>query len=358
MLTPTNASLVAADHHVALCASTSSVHQLKGDLGSQSSPSHACLRLLCPQLYHVRDLNPRTSNTSANAVATPVKVAQQSGGSREEYVSMEKLARVKKGAKYVFDQHAHHLPPVPSIPLVEATMVPAKPLFDPQTLEAGNPETIVSRPIYLQTGTDEVHSFAVDLSALHPDIIFSIVLSNTPGTDLAGKQSTTILVRNGVTATAARKSVGKKTKWFYHGKPMNDGDMRLFVSVGRDQMTFAYQEGGKWCVHGDCPVSKLKERDIGYVKRMPFYVTVYTKNKGTLKKEEEPAVVRFLDTQGQGWIHDGVEDEEEVAEELELEEEVEESDGGFEIIGHEEAREEQGAQEDEGLLGGLEGMSL
>jgi hypothetical protein len=140
-----------------------------------------------------------------------VHVAQQGGGFLEEYVSMAKLERVKHNAKTVYDKHKHHLPAVPSVPLVPATSVPATPLFAPQTIFAGEPAAFVSTPIYLQTGTDEVHSFAVDLSELNPNVVFSIILSNKPGTDLGGKNATTILVRNGVTATAARKRDGSIT---------------------------------------------------------------------------------------------------------------------------------------------------
>lgn len=78
-------------------------------------------------------------------------------------------------------------------------------------------------------------------------------------------------MRNDVTATAARKLVGKKTQWLHHGKPMNDGDIRLYVSVGRDQMAFAYREGGDMIVHGDCPVSRLRKQDIGHVEGVPFF---------------------------------------------------------------------------------------
>jgi hypothetical protein len=193
---------------------------------------------------------------------------------------MKKLHAVKEDVKKIYEQHKRHLPEVPKLPLVEATMVPAKSLFEPQEIIAGRPETVTSEAIFLQTGSDEVHSFAVDLSGLHPDVIFSVILSNSEKpTDLTGNEPGTILVRNGVTATAARKLANQATVWFYHGKPMNDGDMRLYVTIGRDQMTFAYYEDGRLYVHGDCPVSRLSVDHIGNVKNVPFYVHIYTKNK-------------------------------------------------------------------------------
>jgi hypothetical protein len=194
---------------------------------------------------------------------------------------MARLQSVKKDAKNVYEQYKRYLPDVPKLPLVEATMVPAKNLFAPQEITVGLAETTVtSKPIYLQNGSDEIHSFAIDLSGLHADVVFSVILSNTETpTDLVGNNPSTILVRNGVTATAARKLANKETVWFYHGKPMNDGDMRLHVTIGRDQMTFAYYEDGHLYVHGDCPVSRLSVDHIGDVKGIPFYVHIYAKDK-------------------------------------------------------------------------------
>ncbi|OAL47014.1 hypothetical protein IQ07DRAFT_647285 [Pyrenochaeta sp. DS3sAY3a] len=252
-------------------------------------------------------------------------VAQQSGGARPEYVSMELLRAVKEEAKNTFNKHKHHLPEVPRIPLVEAAMVPAKSLFNPQRLEAGSPDKLTSEPIYLQTGTDEVHSFAVDLSGLHPGIIFSVILSNS--NDLVGKKADTILVRNGVTATAACKLANRKTIWFYHGKPMNDGDMRLHVTIGKDQMTFAYYEDGHLYVHGDCPVSRLSVDHIGDVKGMPFFVHIYTKDKtvGTTQFKG-PAEIEILNIDGKGYIHESIGEDER-------------QDFGFELIDFSEAEE-------------------
>jgi hypothetical protein len=218
---------------------------------------------------------------------------------------MERLQTIKKDALATYKKHKKLFPRVPRVPLVEATMVPATSLFAPQTFKAGKPGTIISEPIFLQTGSNEVHSFAIDLSGLHPGIVFSVVLSNS--SDLQGKGSKTILVRNGVTATAARKRVNEKAVWFYHGKPMNDGDMRLHVSIGRDQMTFAYYEDGddRLYVHGDCPVSRLSVDEIGDVKDIPFHVYIYTKDKNAGTRQHLwPATLEILDIEGKGYIHE------------------------------------------------------
>jgi hypothetical protein len=101
---------------------------------------------------------------------------------------------------------------VPKIPLVEATIVLAKRLFAPQEIEAGCPEIVTSETIYLQTESDEAHSSAIDLSGLHIGIIFSVILSNS--NDLLSRKPGTILIRNGVTATVARKLAKQKTMCF------------------------------------------------------------------------------------------------------------------------------------------------
>ncbi|CAH0052383.1 unnamed protein product [Clonostachys solani] len=224
-------------------------------------------------------------------------VTQESGLDRPEYVSMEMLRNVKLYARSSYNTHKDRMPAIPQIPLVEATMVEAKKLDFPPEIIAGETERVTAGPIYLQTGESAAHSFAVDLSRLHEGIIFSVVLSNSE-TDLLGKKSDTVLVRNGVTASAARKRAGEKTRWFYHGKPMNDGDMRLHVTIGADQMTLVYNSNGRRYVHGDCPLSRLTPLEIGDVRGVPFYVHVYTK-----KKSGRPAKITLLDTDGKGYLH-------------------------------------------------------
>lgn len=262
---------------------------------------------------------------------------------------MEQLHRVKRDAKKTYEQHKSRLPNVPEIPLVEATMVPAKSLFSPHQIKAGNPGTVTSEPIYLQTGSDEVHSFAVDLSSLHAGIIFSVILCNS--NDLLGKKKGTILVRNGVTATAARKLADKDIAWFYHGKPMNDGDMRLHVTIGRDQMTFAYHDDAGDClyVHGDCPVSWLSASHIGDVRGVPFYVHIYTKDKTeNTSGYKGPVTISVLEIDGKGYIHEPVGEDER-------------NDFGFELIHHLDTISEQDvdpAAQDHELTSGLAKMVL
>lgn len=277
-------------------------------------------------------------------------VSQQSGYELPEYVTMEKLEYVKNEAEKTYKMYKNRLPPVPRIPLIQATAVPANPLFEPQELLAGHPETLTSAPIFLQTGSDEVYSFAVDLSRLHKDIVFSVVLSNSL-TDLVGKQKSTILVRNGVTATAARKRADQATMWFYHGKPMNDGEMMLHVTIGRDQMTFAYYEDDKLYVHGDCPVSRLSAEHIGDVRGIPFYVHIYTRNKKG--KLGEPVTIDLLDIAGEGYIYEstGKEASKDYGIEL-IKPDVKR--GGPEAV----TKKEERAEWDDGLMDGMAGLLL
>ncbi|KAH8662463.1 hypothetical protein BX600DRAFT_437855 [Xylariales sp. PMI_506] len=224
-------------------------------------------------------------------------VPQETGSDRPESVSMEKLGRVKLYAKESYDEHKHRMPAVPQIPLVEATMVQAQEMEFPREIIAGEPEKVTAGPIMLQSDDSTVYSFAVDLSELHEGIVFSLILSNSE-TDLVGKKSDTVLVRNGVTATAARKRAGQSTRWFYHGKPMNDGDMRLHVTIGADQMTLVYNSNGRRYVHGDCPLSRLTALEIGDVRGVPFYMHIYTK-----RKSGPPAKITLLPTDGKGYLH-------------------------------------------------------
>lgn len=79
---------------------------------------------------------------------------------------------------------------------------------------------------------------------------------------------------------------------------MNDGDMRLHVTITSDQMTFAYCSDVRLYVHGDCPVSRLTEGQIGDVRGIPFYVHIYLK-----KKSVESVKVIFLNTEEKGLVH-------------------------------------------------------
>lgn len=225
-------------------------------------------------------------------------VPQQAGGDRDEPVSMGKLHEVKAAARATFQEYRDRLPPIPAIPAIAATPIPAEQMPFPSKITTSEGEKFTSGPIYLQTKDSTAHTFAMDLTGLHPGIVFSIVLSSSTS-DIAGRKPDVIIVRNGVTATAARKRAGESTKWFYHGKPMDEKIARLHVTIGRGQMTLAYEAEGRMVVHGDSPVSRLGVFQIGDVSGLPFYVHVVMK-----RKSGGEAWVTFLDTEGKGYVHD------------------------------------------------------
>jgi len=139
----------------------------------------------------------------------------------------------------------------------------------------------------------------MDLNNLHPGVVFSVLLSNKADSDRIGNEPGTILLRNGVTGTAAKKTEGNKVMWFYHGKPLNDG--HLSVCITQDQFTMAYQTDGtgseSFIIHGDTPISKLGKAQIGNVENIPFYCIFLKRKSGPI------GFINVLDQKGRGYIH-------------------------------------------------------
>lgn len=226
-------------------------------------------------------------------------VPQEYGPDQAEYVTMEKLSAIKSNVAVAYQKYKCNLPHIPQVPLVTAKIVAAIPMSFPNKMTVDRSATFSFGPLYLQNNSLQNFTVALDLSELHAGIVFSVVLSNSK-TDLVGKSRDTVLVRNGVTATAARKSLNDpQTKWFYHGKPMNDGNMLLHVTIGQNQMTFAYDVDGRKVVHGDCAVSRLGELQLGRVSSIPFYLNLFLK-----RKSGKPISIYTVDTKNTGFIHD------------------------------------------------------
>jgi ubiquitin-protein ligase len=229
-------------------------------------------------------------------------VPQQYGNEVAEFVSMEKLATVYKNVKEAFEQYKHLVPAMPEIKLIDAIPVKANMLKLPYSIESrgDNKDLIISSdPFYLQTNDEKNNvTFGVDLSFLHSGIVFSIILSNSK-TDPTGSNNSTILVRNGVTATAAKKREGENIRWFYHGKPMNQDKLRMIVTVANNQFTMTYLENKRVIVHGDCPVSFLGKPELGNVEGIPFYINILLKKKSGFK-----AKVNIFKPES-GYLHPG-----------------------------------------------------
>ena len=240
------------------------------------------------------------------------QVPQEYGGEIYEFVSMEKLDDIKRSVNETYMLHHSKFPILPTIPTIPATSVKASALKfthirgqHPATkLYFNGVDTFVSDPFYLQKNDGGSFSALLDLRDLHPGVVFSVILSNQPGTDHIGKLRDTILLRNGVTGTAAKKVFNRPLRWFYHGKPLNEGDLLLYITVTQDQFTMAYKSNStqddKFLVHGDTPISKLGPAQIGNVDGVPFYLSLFLKLKHGTR-----GFITTLDQRGIGYVHGG-----------------------------------------------------
>lgn len=243
------------------------------------------------------------------ALVTP-RVPQEYGGDVLEYVSMEKLEGIKRQVHQTYLEHKDRIPRLPVVPTITATSIRAKPFRfthirghrPTKRLDFTGHDVYVSQPISIQGTRPESWSALLDLNNLHPSVVFSVVLSNKPGTDLFGNENETILLRNGVTGTAAKKVANNKLLWFYHGKPLNDGNLSVSITVTQDQFTMSYHADGTahdtFLVHGDTPISKLGKAQIGDVENMSFYLNIYLK-----LKSGRPGFINVLDQKGRGYVH-------------------------------------------------------
>jgi hypothetical protein len=223
---------------------------------------------------------------------------------------MEKLETIKAEVNRTYLDNKDWIPRLPTVPTIAAKSISAKPFIFTQrkrgspttSLDFGGNDTYVSQPFYLQNGSSDAWSTVLDLNNLHAGIVFSVILSNKPGTDNFGTHNDTILLRNGVTGTAAKKISQDKILWFYHGKPLNDGHLSVSVTVTQDQFTLAYKADGTardtFIVHGDTPVSKLGRAQIGDVAGIPFYLSIFLKRKGG-----RGGFINVLDQRRLGYIH-------------------------------------------------------
>ncbi|KAJ5610144.1 hypothetical protein N7510_006863 [Penicillium lagena] len=242
------------------------------------------------------------------ALVTP-RVPQEYGADKPEFVSMGKLRDIKQSVQATYLTHKHKIPHLPAMPTIPATSIPAQPFSftrlgmtaPSKLLEFKNDDTYISQEIYLQDPENpQAWSTVLDVKDLHPGVVFSVILSNKPGTDHTGRKSDTILLRNGVTGTAAKKLADRPIVWFYHGKPLNDQNLTVCITVTNDQFTISYKADGtdSFLVHGDTPISKLGRAQIGDVKGVPFYLNIFLK-----RKSGEEGLIRVLDQKQAGFIH-------------------------------------------------------
>lgn len=237
------------------------------------------------------------------------RVPQTYGSDRAEFVTMDTLDQIKKSVHKTYQEHKNRIPYLPTIPTIRAASVAAKPFIftrlDDETpldsLQFQAEDKYVSQPFYLQDPQDpQSWSTVLDLRNLHPGVVFSVILSNKRGTDVTGRKNDTILLRNGVTGTAAKKQKNEPIRWFYHGKPLNDQNLSVCVTVTSDQFVISYKDddANTFIVHGDTPISKLRKAQIGNVAGMPFYVTILLKRKSGAE-----GFINVLDQKQVGFVH-------------------------------------------------------
>ena len=209
------------------------------------------------------------------------QVPQMGGSDKDEFVTMEKLAESYQNVINTMKKYSKYIADIPNLPSNLATEIIAKQLYFPDVIDVNKAEMqFVSDAFKLQTAKSYV--CGVDLSNLTSNYVFSVVLTND-STDLTGRKASTILFRNGVTASAAIKTPkNNTTKWYYHGKPFNCKNLKLVVTITPREFTFAYTDettDNRWLIHGDYPVCLLDEASAGNLKNKDFYLVLYFKRK-------------------------------------------------------------------------------
>lgn len=215
-----------------------------------------------------------------------ISVPQMHGPEEKEFVSMEKLNDIYRSVEKTY-KDLEKIMPVGRV--IEKNL--ASPIdtaifrFRFDKVSTKRETTLMSELIPIHNNKivgpfnkeRKPYSIGIDLSDLQSNksTVFSIVLTTDP-TDLTGKKPDTILFRNGVTGTAAKKEADKKTIWFYHGIPLNDSDLKIIVTVTDYQFTISYLDikTGRYYIHGDYPIAYFRE---DYSKK--FYLCLYLKNK-------------------------------------------------------------------------------
>jgi len=159
-------------------------------------------------------------------------------------------------------------------------------------------EVLASEPITLQ---DKPWTAEFKLNDLSAEYVLSFILTNDVK-DIKGTKNSTVIFRNGVTATAAKKLPNKKLSWFYHGKPLNNGDMLLNITITKKQFLFSYQDestNGEWIIHGDTPLTRFDKKSRWRFIKSKLLL-------GDIRKEQEQKIGRkilFRADIYQCWVH-------------------------------------------------------
>ena len=266
---------------------------------NNKSESSLCFDILKSKSHYENSSTWKPSYTLSSVISALMQsivsfnVPQMHGGEHQEFVSMESLEVGYKNVQETINKYTKYIGDIPEIPAnlpieKDAGLLnfPKIIKVEPQTLnlklkvEGGMFEfTVKSQRFKINEDTSFTCGF--NLNNLTPNYVFSIVLTTNPE-DLVGKKSNTILFRNGVTGSAAIKTNEKKIKWFYHGKPLNQTNLNLIITISNNQFIMSYQDittKDKWVIHGDYPVAFLDKKSVGNISNKDFYLVLYFKRK-------------------------------------------------------------------------------
>src|SRR5574343_600207 len=146
-----------------------------------------------------------------------INVPQEYGSDIKEFVSMEKLESIYKNVSTTYNKYSQYIPEearVESCVINKVSPVPIetnKLEFIQNSFSAMTEMVLESNPFKLSDIKDSL-SIGIDCSNLYKNMstVFSIVLTTNPD-DLTGKKNETVLFRNGVTGTAAKKVPYRQT---------------------------------------------------------------------------------------------------------------------------------------------------
>jgi hypothetical protein len=253
-------------------------------------------------------------------VIVSIKVRQKySDHEIVEYVSMVKMVKQHADVHKVWLKYKKYFENCPKIQKTEAKQIQTldRLAFSSEKIPisfAQGRRTYSSSPFTLGTASFSVSFDLADFKKLkHTEhkynYVVSFVLSNRTN-DLTGRFDDTILIRNGITGTAAKKLKHQDTSWFYHGKPLVDFN-RVVVTVANKQITMVVKEESNDddsnVIHGDTVLSYLTESEIGAVSPTEvFYLNLYIETKNTIPGDfyaDEKLFVRVHTHNSFGFVH-------------------------------------------------------
>lgn len=227
-------------------------------------------------------------------------VEQAYGSPQVEAVTMEKLKKLKSNSITSYNKYKKLVPHLLDYEKILSKEIKSNHFqFNINSYisnKNNNPLSIKSKPFKLNDTL--TITFNLDDLKTNQDTVFSLVVTNNPN-DLVGKKNNTILIRDGVTATAAIKKFGESTKWFYHGIPMNEDINIINITLALNQLTLSYKdkETNEMYIYGDSPLSQLHTNTLGKIDD-DFYLVLFLKNKNCGKQVN----VKLIED-NKGYIH-------------------------------------------------------